>query len=469
MKKELEELGEKIKEFCNNQIVSGKAKNFEDCPAPCIPIASLPPYLESKGFSWRDYGYEKLTDLIGQIEGLGLFRKGVPYVYLQSGEICAVNQGIKEDLTKSKEPKGYEIRQAYRKLISKPEDWIPIKSLMDEVGWDGTPESFTEKYGLQFNSKENLVRVRNISRFEMVDDICFPKKLSSNLEELRKMALYETWDENDKRNKLLDNYLRYTYARVKYEKKIAMSEDNLHACWNIGLVDYRYESIFCYMTRKDIENRWVFKAFCIDGEDQGKEMGRNILKMPERAVYFEDNSLLCQPTKDNLSVDRDHIVREHPSRLPIDWLKKNLGEDVVKWKEGEKPEDYDKRIGDLLPKESDANVSLQEKLKQSIEDSLKRCQWNYKTAIPYYDPNSQNIGWFLPLCIRKIEKIDGREKPNLIPFAALVVTKGRSGRFQGETIYRLSWAYRCARLVCRPDSDWLTPLFSTDEKIDAED
>lgn len=122
-----------------------------------------------------------------------------------------------------------------------------------------------------------------------------------------------------------------------------------------------------------------------------------------------------------------------------------------------------------MPKESSSNLLLQTFLKQTIDESVKRCQWNYKTAIPYYDPISQNIGWFLPLCIRQTEKRDGKEKGNLLPFAALVVTKGISGRFQGETIYRLSWAYRCARLVCRPDSDWLTPLFSTDEKIDTDD
>lgn len=482
--KDLKELAIIIKDFCSNQIASGKTKSFEDLSFPCIPISRIPLYLNSIEINWKEYGFEKLPDLINNIEGLNLFYKGVPYVYLQSDKhnlkgsivnaasIYSVEQDAKKDSTRFCEPKDYEIRLAYRRLITKPEEWVSIRSLMTEVKWHGTPRSFTEKYKLQFNPKGNLVRVHNISRYEIIDDIYFdPEKNSfpSNVDKLREMALDENWDDNGKRNKLLDNYLCYTYARVKYENKIAMSEDMLHACWNTGLVDFRYESIFCYMTRKDVNNRWVFKAFCIKGEDQGKDMGRNISKMPENAVYFKDNSLLCQPTEDNLSVDRDHIIREHPSRLPFDWLKQSLGEDVVKWKEGETSEDYDKRICDLLPKESSSNLLLQTFLKQTIDESVKRCQWNYKTAIPYYDPISQNIGWFLPLCIRQTEKRDGKEKGNLLPFAALVVTKGISGRFQGETIYRLSWAYRCARLVCRPDSDWLTPLFSTDEKIDTDD
>lgn len=340
-----------------------------------------------------------------------------------------------------------------------------------EVNWKGTPTQFTRKYSfLQFNPVGNLVRVHNISRYEIIDDIYFPEKNNypSNVEKLRKMALDENWDDNEKRNRLLDNYLCYTYAHVKDENKIAISNDELHACWNTGLVDYRYEPIYCYLTRKDKNNRWMFKAFCIKGEDSGKEMGRNISIMPERAVYFNENNLLCQPTEEDLSVDRDHIIREHPSRLPSDWLKQVLGEQS-NWLDNELPADYDKRISDLLPKESTSNLLLQTLLKQTIEESIKRCQWNYKTAIPYYDPSSKKIGWFLPLCTRVSESIDGIDTIRLVPFAALVVSKGISGRFQGETIYRLSWAYRCARLVCRPDSDWLTPLFTTDDKIDTEE
>ena len=477
----LEELGKVIKDFCNNQITIGKTKSLEDLSFPCIPIAKIPPYLRSKGINWREYGYGKLPDLINKIGGLGLVNKGVPYVYLQPGEnnlkeandkavpICSVEQCVKED------PKEHEIRGAYRNLMTKPEDWVPIDSLMKEVKWHGTPEAFTGKYNelLQIKSERNLVRVHNISKYEIVDDIYFGPNngYTSNVEKLREMALDENWDDNDKRNKLLDFYLRYTYAKVKNEDKIAMSEDKLHACWNTGLVDFRYKSIFCYMTRKNVNKRWVFKAFCIDGENQGKYMVSNISKMPESAVYFTDSSsLLCQPTSDCLSVDYDHMF-DHPSRLPKDWLKQILAEDA-EWKEDENPKDYDKRISSLLLKKRSHIEYLQKSLEQAIEKSLKRCQWNYKTAIPYYNPNcnsiSQSIGWFLPLCVEKNEEIGGKEKRTLIPFAALVVTKKKSGRFQGETIYQLSWAYRCARLVCRPDSDWLTPSFFTDKEMDTD-
>ena len=476
----INELAKIIQDYYNNQVKLGKAKSFEECKSLCVPVASIPPYLKTQGIDWRsDFKCSKLLDLLKSLKGIKILERNPPYIYIESTEtiqevtncVSTSQEHISDSKSRTHEPKHYEIRNAYRKLSTKPEEWIPIKNIMLEVNWSGTQAQFTQKYGfLQFNPIGNLVRVHNISRYEIIDDIYFPQNNNypSNVEKLRKMALDENWDDNEKRNSLLDNYLCYTYAHVKDKNKIAISNDKLHACWNTGLVDYRYEPIYCYLTRKDESNRWVFKAFCINGEDFGKDMSRNISIMPERAVYFEEHNLLCQPVEEDLSVDRDHIIREHPSRLPSDWLKQVLGEQS-NWLDNETPADYDKRISDLLPKGSPLNLFLQTLLKQTIEESIKRCQWNYKTAIPYYDPSSKKIGWFLPLCTRGSESIDGADTIRLVPFAALVVSKGPSGRFQGETIYRLSWAYRCARLVCRPDSDWLTPLFTTDEKIDTEE
>lgn len=378
-----------------------------------------------------------------------------------------INTNISSSVTKNKtqkaekeindEPKQYEIRNAYRKLSKEPEEWIPIRVFEDELKWNGNYKVLSSKYSfLQFNPVNKSVRVHNISRYEMKDDIYFDSNLCgfpASIEKLREMTLDEKWDKG-----LLETYIQYTYARVKDENKIATSNDNLHACWNTGLVDYRYEPIYCYLNRKNVSNRWMFKAFCISGEDEGKYMNDNIANLPECAMYFQDGELLCQPQKENLSVDQHHIISEHPSRLPFKWLEQAIGEEA-KWQTDETALEYDKRVSELLPKDSPQNLTLQTFLKQSIEESIKRCQWNYKTAIPYFDPIYKKLGWFLPLCMK--------ESKNLVPFAALVVSKRKSGRFQGETIYRLNWAYRCARLVCRPDSDWLTP--TTADKIDDEE
>jgi uncharacterized protein DUF3825 len=40
---------------------------------------------------------------------------------------------------------------------------------------------------------------------------------------------------------------------------------------------------------------------------------------------------------------------------------------------------------------------------------------------------------------------------------ALAVEKTISGSYIGHTVLSLDWAYTNARLICRPDSDWLSP------------
>ena len=77
----------------------------------------------------------------------------------------------------------------------------------------------------------------------------------------------------------------------------------------------------------------------------------------------------------------------------------------------------------------------------------KRIRWNFKTAIPQYYPRFNLMSLLLPLALINDEVVD----------IALVVTKNPSGSYLGRTILPLDWAYMNARLVCRPDSDWLVP------------
>ena len=93
-------------------------------------------------------------------------------------------------------------------------------------------------------------------------------------------------------------------------------------------------------------------------------------------------------------------------------------------------------------------------MKNALETAIKRANWNYKTAIPQYYPTHDSTSLLLPLALKDERTID----------LALVVEKQASGNYQGHTVLPLAWAYSNARLITRPDSDWL----STD-RIDQED
>jgi hypothetical protein len=65
----------------------------------------------------------------------------------------------------------------------------------------------------------------------------------------------------------------------------------------------------------------------------------------------------------------------------------------------------------------------------------------------------------LPLAIVNDEVVD----------VALVVTRNPSGSYQGRTVLPLAWAYKNARLVCKPDSDWLVPDRIRSEEAPSEE
>ena len=76
----------------------------------------------------------------------------------------------------------------------------------------------------------------------------------------------------------------------------------------------------------------------------------------------------------------------------------------------------------------------------------KKVTANYKIAVPqYFDGKIQLL---LPLYL--LEK----SQPDL----ALVVTKNQLGNsYQGHTCLTMQMAYNNARLIAKPDSNWLIP------------
>ena len=91
----------------------------------------------------------------------------------------------------------------------------------------------------------------------------------------------------------------------------------------------------------------------------------------------------------------------------------------------------------------------------ALDTAMKRASWNYKTAIPQYYPTNNSTSLLLPLALKDEQTID----------LALVIEKQSSGNYLGHTVLPLSWAYSNARLITRPDSDWL----STDQITQEDD
>lgn len=246
-----------------------------------------------------------------------------------------------------------------------------------------------------------------------------PNTFENTLNVLKNMAMDEKWEYNtttvERSLPILYNYIVHTFARIQEEAKILTCGD--HSCFNTGLVTNNQEEIFMLFKRNKNKNGWMYQDFC-------KDSSNNMVKfntLPERASYFSDNSELIYDTRLDLRVNIDHIVDDEDNfkRFPADIQQ--------------------------LPKHQLINT-----FKGAIDHAKKRVKRNYLTAIPQYYRGkytaSAHLQLLLPLCLKDASKAD----------LALAVYK-TGNTYSGRTCLTLDMAINNARLITKPDDEWLKP------------
>ncbi len=235
---------------------------------------------------------------------------------------------------------------------------------------------------------------------------------NARIKELAEKALPEKWSFEDKNDySILKNYLKYTFNKLQDEKKVI--ETDTYCTFDTGLFSHYYEPIYAYgeINKNTSENvsKWYFKGF----KDK-YELGAldTIEKFPERADYFSD-----------------------PSRLVFNWhleVNKNykhILDDL----------NTSQRLPDSI-KNSDRPLDM---LKGVIDTAVQRVIANYKLAVPHYYCNK--IQLMIPLCFGKTDN----------PDVALVLDRMKGNYYQATTCLDMKMAYMDARLIAKPESDWL--------------
>ena len=210
-------------------------------------------------------------------------------------------------------------------------------------------------------------------------------------------------------NSVLKNYLRFTYKKLEEEGKII--HESTYGLFNTGLFTEYYEPIFVYL---EPNNAGGSQQYYLKGFMTPYELGElGIINLPERANYFSNPELLVFDAKCQINVQYKHILSD--------------------------PENI-KRI----PASIQTAKNLQHIFCGAIDVMKKKVAANYKIAVPQYF--NGKIQLLLPLCL---------EDPD-VPDLALVVTKNSAGNYyQGHTCLTLEMAYNNARLIAKPDSNWL--------------
>lgn len=220
----------------------------------------------------------------------------------------------------------------------------------------------------------------------------------------------EKWsfgNQND--NRILKSYIEYTFSKLYDEGKVI--EGTNSAIFNTGLFDTYYKPICAYFVKNFVPNRqkWYLDGFYT--EYQLVTMG--VDKIPDRANYFSDPSELVFDTHLDIVPQYDHIFgdQENIDRLPVPI------------------------------KNSAMRVQL---FNGAVETAKRMLEANYKTAIPqFYRGNLQLL---IPICLQDPSKPD---------LALTCVKTEDKSKYLGRTCLTLEMAYSNARLIAKPESNWL--------------
>lgn len=292
---------------------------------------------------------------------------------------------------------------------------------------------------------------------KQLEEFAYISDKQEMLSSLANMAVDEEWDFcGQKSYYILDRYLKHTFSKIAFEKKLCVSHDKDFAAFNTGLVDKRYDYIYACFTRIDYGNaEWKFAGFCTEFSSiLGKHIAEIFNPLPSAPVYFARNDDLIFDFIKYLHIDYESLFSENIQRFPLDFLYEQLFDNqeargiVNKLHctdaETEITALYD-RIKEIVKSNSRLSFRIQNCLKSAAEIAKKRVKWNYKTAIPAYYPKHSAPALLLPLALADEQT----------PDSALVLEITRLGSYQARTILSLSQAYICARLVCRLSDDWL--------------
>lgn len=243
------------------------------------------------------------------------------------------------------------------------------------------------------------------------------------VQKLKSLAEDEPWDYKNIKSPeplpILRSYIRHTFRRLEEMKGgIGYSKDGKYSAFNTGLVTPNQEEIYAMFVRNaKIERQpWMLYGF--------KKISDSIFvdnfgsSPPPLAEYFNDPSVLLFDRRCQIYINIEHVM-EHIERFPT---------------------------------HLQGNPYVARQLLISAEATTKkRVYRNYKAAIPQFfrDKGKQgSVQLLLPICLENPGKAD----------LALVAEKSETAdAYRCSTILTLDMAYNNARLLARPDTEWLQP------------
>lgn len=218
---------------------------------------------------------------------------------------------------------------------------------------------------------------------------------------------------------ILTSFISHTFRRLlEMDGGIVESKDAALLAFNTGLVTENQEEIFGLARRLQQPgyrpwslNRWVKKS----ERDFISHFGDRI---PPLAEFFEDPSELIFDRRIELHINIDHVLA---------------------------------RLDRFPPELRDNEYTARQLLVAAEAETKKRAYRNYKVAIPQFfrdQGGSGRLQLLLPICLTTPKKAD---------LALTVEKNAEKTAYLSSTVLTLDQAYNNARLLARPDREWLEP------------
>src|SRR5665213_1470164 len=255
----------------------------------------------------------------------------------------------------------------------------------------------------------------------------FPHDSSHWLTPLAKKAAPEEWGYHHEYAAerapyaILRRYLEATFERLLAERRLgaptilegATASGRTYAIFDTGLVDELGRPIYALFDEhhaSDDPRKWWWRGFLTD--DEGPM--RDIAELPSPADYLSDPLLLTITPAEvaSMRVDTKHILVDHLDRFP-----------------------------ERLRSDPELARQVFEGALRELPDRIRR---NYRLAVAQYYRGSIHL--LLPLDL-------GGASPGAD--LALVVERTDSGARRASTVLGADHAYRQARVIARPEVDWL--------------
>lgn len=507
--KTLPELSEQEKKRIVNEIKKS-ASSYE---GHWVSMVDLGTYLKAAQIDYKSMGFPRLRVLLDQLSDLIELRVESPvkiYVHVIGDDathsLC--NEKLRADAISSEDCERL-IVGAINLLDKAGDGWVDSVVLAPAIKNAGVDykalgferfKSFLESFpflqlkqvsqtelfirinpnsniGDAIPPKENVISSKDLSPYErIVRYAFFPSKdketsgFTLMLQELEAKAKKENWEYGNQ--KILQNYLLYTFERIQYEdsrikskedeSKRKLREGSEFAVFNTGLVNGFFSPIYGLFRRnpQKAKQPWLFSGFYVESEKaiSNAKKEENWDDLPKAARFYETPDDLIFDIESKIdAINWEHIIIDNVGRIPYKYIERFKPEGFVLEKEPDEPYIYYESLRNAIRNDQYTYRKLVGLFRDAMERAVLHATWNFHYALPMYYPRFRRVSMLLPLILE-----DSRD--SVVELALVLDRDFEHNTYTATTIMTLEQIYCNIRLISQPDEDtyWLHSKLSND-------